>query len=168
MTNDRPLRPLRSVPAGRSRIGTPRPLFRQPYRGHPAVSGARRVSKLRRGPALITLLPSRPGVTRANDQAAICAAILKALQPVARREDVDLLIQACETYEYWPPILGDAVLIRSAGLLRWPTWTTGGALSGGAHSRRPLVARDGEPAVTAALGCLATHCRALRLSECPG
>ena len=80
------------------------------------------------------------------------AAILKALQQVARREDEDLLIQACETYEYWPPDFAeDAVLIRSAGLVALADLDDETARYQAARILvDPLTARmTGEPAVTA-------------------
>lgn len=111
-------------------------------------------------PALLALYTRSGRDKGKHDQGGyLRAAILKALQPVARREDVDLLIQACETYEYWPPDFAeDAVLIRSAGLVALADLDDEAARFQAARILvDPLAARmTGEPAVTAArvLGAL--------------
>ena len=111
-------------------------------------------------PALITLYTRSGRDKGKHDQGGyLRAAILKALQPVMRREDVELLVRACETYEYWPPDFAeDAVLIRSAGLVALADLDDEAARYQAARVLvDPLVARmTGEPAVTAArvLGAL--------------
>lgn len=111
-------------------------------------------------PALVSLYARAGRDKGKHDQGGyLRTAILKALQPVARREDVDLLVQACETYEYWPPDFAeDAVLIRSAGLVALADLDDEAARYQAARILvDPLSARmTGEPAVTAArvLGAL--------------
>ncbi len=111
-------------------------------------------------PALIALYTRSSRDKGKHDQGGyLRAVILKALQPVARRDDVDLLTQACETYEYWPPDFAeDAVLIRSAGLVALADLDDEAARYQAARILvDPLVARmTGEPAVMAArvLGAL--------------
>lgn len=86
-------------------------------------------------------------------------AVLDAVRGVARPADAGWLVQACATYEYWPPdFIEDAVLVRAAGLLALLEVDTELARY---HAARllvdPFAARmTGEPATSAArvLGAL--------------
>ena len=85
--------------------------------------------------------------------------LIDALRPVARRDDAELLAQATETYEFWPPDFGeDAVLLRAAALVALAEVDEDLARY---HAARLLVdpyvqPMSGEPAMTAArvLGAL--------------
>lgn len=80
-------------------------------------------------------------------------AVLDAVRPVARRGDAGWLVQACSTYEFWPPDFAeDAVLVRAAALVALAEVDEDAACH---HAARllvdPYTARmTGEPAVSAA------------------
>jgi hypothetical protein len=86
-------------------------------------------------------------------------ALLDALRPIARRADADLLAQAANTYEFWPPDFAeDAVVLRAAGLIALAEVDEETARF---HAARLLVdpyvqPMSGEPAASAArvLGAL--------------
>lgn len=86
-------------------------------------------------------------------------ALLDALRPLARRADAELLAQAANTYEFWPPDFAeDAVLLRAAGLVALAEVDEETARF---HAARLLVdpyvqPMSGEPAASAArvLGAL--------------
>lgn len=105
-------------------------------------------------PALLRLYATQAADKGVRDQGGYFRrALLAALQPIARPEDVALLVQAVLTYERWPPDFAeDAVLVRAAGLVALNRVDEQLARY---HAARLLVdpfvqPMSGEPAVTAA------------------
>jgi hypothetical protein len=108
--------------------------------------------------------PARPALLRLYGEAAankgvrdqggyFRRALLDALRPIARPDDLALLVQAVLTYERWPPDFAeDAVLVRAAGLVALNRVDEQQARY---HAARLLVdpyvqPMSGEPAATAA------------------